>query len=79
MAAEYPAKTNYLYMTYNGDDDDVSFENHKSAIVLGSGAYRIGSSVEFDWCCVNSCSYLKETGIPDNHDKLQSGNRKHRL
>ncbi|MEK6942658.1 MAG: carbamoyl-phosphate synthase (glutamine-hydrolyzing) large subunit [Nanoarchaeota archaeon] len=62
LAAEYPAKTNYLYMTYNGDDDDVSFENHKSAIVLGSGAYRIGSSVEFDWCCVNSVATLKKQG-----------------
>ncbi|HLC50615.1 MAG TPA: carbamoyl-phosphate synthase (glutamine-hydrolyzing) large subunit [Candidatus Nanoarchaeia archaeon] len=62
LAAEYPAKTNYLYMTYNGDDDDVSFENHKSAIVLGSGAYRIGSSVEFDWCCVNSVAALKKQG-----------------
>ena len=48
-------------MTYNGDDDDVSFEN-KSAIVLGSGAYRIGSSVEFDWCCVNSVFALKKSG-----------------
>ncbi|MBI5219893.1 MAG: carbamoyl-phosphate synthase (glutamine-hydrolyzing) large subunit [Bacteroidia bacterium] len=55
LAAEYPAKTNYLYLTYNGCEHDINFENDgKSVIVLGSGAYRIGSSVEFDWCCVNA-------------------------
>ncbi len=54
LAAEYPAKTNYLYLTYNGSRDDVSFDMKNSIIVLGSGAYRIGSSVEFDWCCVNA-------------------------
>ena len=59
MAAEYPAKTNYLYLTYNGSKDDVKREKRKSAIVLGSGAYRIGSSVEFDWCCVNAVMALK--------------------
>ena len=62
MAAEYPAVTNYLYMTYNGIEDDISFENRDSVIVLGSGAYCIGSSVEFDWCCVNTVSTLKELG-----------------
>lgn len=59
LAAEYPAKTNYLYMTYNGSTDDIKPEKRKSAIVLGSGAYRIGSSVEFDWCCVNAVMTLK--------------------
>ena len=59
LAAEYPAKTNYLYLTYNGSRDDIKFDNKKSVIVLGSGAYRIGSSVEFDWCCVNAVLTLK--------------------
>ncbi|MAH33022.1 carbamoyl phosphate synthase large subunit [archaeon] len=59
LAAEYPAKTNYLYLTYNGSRDDVIFDNKNAVIVLGSGAYRIGSSVEFDWCCVNSVFALK--------------------
>lgn len=59
LAAEYPAKTNYLYMTYNGDEDDVKFDNKNSVVVLGSGAYRIGSSVEFDWCCVNAVMTLR--------------------
>ena len=59
LAAEYPAKTNYLYLTYNGSRDDIKFENKNSVIVLGSGAYRIGSSVEFDWCCVNAVLTLK--------------------
>ena len=54
LAAEYPAKTNYLYLTYNGCKDDLSFKEKKQVVVLGGGAYRIGSSVEFDWCCVNS-------------------------
>ena len=59
LAAEYPAKTNYLYMTYNGEEDDIKFENKNSVVVLGSGAYRIGSSVEFDWCCVNAVMTLR--------------------
>jgi carbamoyl-phosphate synthase large subunit len=63
LAAEYPAKTNYLYMTYNDGEDDIGIKKNKSAIVLGSGAYRIGSSVEFDWCCVNSVNTLKEQGF----------------
>jgi len=62
LAAEWPAKTNYLYVTYNGSRDDIKFQNKNSVIVLGSGAYRIGSSVEFDWCCVNSVLALKELG-----------------
>ena len=67
LAAEYPAKTNYLYLTYNGEDDDViflnePFESKKKVMVLGSGAYRIGSSVEFDWCCVNSVFTLSKLG-----------------
>src|SRR3989338_6964854 len=56
LAAEYPAITNYLYLTYNGTEDDIKFEKRQKInnkiIVLGSGAYRIGSSVEFDWCAV---------------------------
>jgi carbamoyl-phosphate synthase large subunit len=59
LAAEYPAKTNYLYLTYNACADDLDFNNTSQVIVLGSGAYRIGSSVEFDWCCVNSVSSLR--------------------
>ncbi|WP_301743936.1 carbamoyl-phosphate synthase large subunit, partial [uncultured Duncaniella sp.] len=54
LAAEYPAQTNYLYLTYNGRENDVNYlHDHRSIVVLGSGAYRIGSSVEFDWCSVN--------------------------
>ena len=62
LAAEYPAKTNYLYLTYNGDEDDIEFNQKNNIIVLGSGAYRIGSSVEFDWCCVNAVFTLKKLG-----------------
>jgi carbamoyl-phosphate synthase large subunit len=62
LAAEYPAKTNYLYLTYNGTKDDIDFRTGHSVIVLGSGAYRIGSSVEFDWCCVNAVKELKRLG-----------------
>ena len=64
LAAEYPAATNYLYLTYHGDRDDIAFEPGKSVMVLGSGAYRIGSSVEFDWCCVNTVRTLRELGYP---------------
>ncbi len=60
LAAEYPAQTNYLYLTYNGVEDDIPFVARNSVIVLGSGAYRIGSSVEFDWCCVNAVMALKK-------------------
>jgi len=62
LAAEYPAQTNYLYLTYNGTEDDIDFSDSKSVIVLGSGSYRIGSSVEFDWCCVNAVLTLREQG-----------------
>ncbi len=60
LAAEYPAQTNYLYLTYNGSEDDVDFSDTNKVIVLGSGSYRIGSSVEFDWCCVNAVLTLRE-------------------
>ena len=60
MAAEFPAKTNYLYLTYNGDEDDIKLGGDKQIIVLGSGTYRIGSSVEFDWCGVNTVLTLNE-------------------
>jgi carbamoyl-phosphate synthase large subunit len=59
LAAEYPAKTNYLYLTYNGCRDDLDFKGKNQVVVLGGGAYRIGSSVEFDWCCVNSVATLR--------------------
>ena len=60
LAAEYPAQTNYLYLTYNGTEDDIRFGDKKSVMVLGSGAYCIGSSVEFDWCCVNAVRTLRD-------------------
>lgn len=64
LAAEYPAMTNYLYMTYNGTAHDVDFpRDDKSVIVLGSGAYRIGSSVEFDWCSVNAANTIRQNGL----------------
>ncbi|MGD2295097.1 MAG: carbamoyl-phosphate synthase (glutamine-hydrolyzing) large subunit [Candidatus Aminicenantes bacterium] len=62
LAAEYPAQTNYLYLTYNGSEDDIEFTDTNSVIVLGSGSYRIGSSVEFDWCCVNAVLTLRNMG-----------------
>ena len=63
LAAEYPAMTNYLYLTYNGSTNDVEYlHDHRSVVVLGSGAYRIGSSVEFDWCSVNALLTVKERG-----------------
>jgi carbamoyl-phosphate synthase large subunit len=61
LAAEYPAKTNYLYMTYGGSSDDVT-PSGRGVMVLGSGAYRIGSSVEFDWCCVNAVETVRKLG-----------------
>jgi carbamoyl-phosphate synthase large subunit len=64
LAAEYPAVTNYLYLTYGGTENDIVYENdRKSIIVLGSGAYRIGSSVEFDWCSVNAIDTIKKEGF----------------
>ncbi|MDR3185038.1 MAG: carbamoyl-phosphate synthase (glutamine-hydrolyzing) large subunit [Prevotellaceae bacterium] len=63
LAAEYPAQTNYLYLTYNGTAHDVHYlGDRRSIIVLGSGAYRIGSSVEFDWCSVNAVKTIREQG-----------------
>ena len=63
LAAEYPAQTNYLYVTYAGVDSDVAYnEDKKSVIVLGSGAYRIGSSVEFDWCGVQALNTIRRQG-----------------
>ncbi|MBN1156471.1 carbamoyl-phosphate synthase (glutamine-hydrolyzing) large subunit [Candidatus Woesearchaeota archaeon] len=64
LAAEYPAKTNYLYLTYNAAEDDIDYSkaNKNAVVVLGGGAYRIGSSVEFDWCCVNSVFALRKLG-----------------
>jgi carbamoyl-phosphate synthase large subunit len=64
LAAEYPAKTNYLYITYNGCKDDIEVKCKNQVIVLGGGAYRIGSSVEFDWCCVNSVTALRNLKYP---------------
>merc|ERR1712176_49104 len=61
LAAEYPADTNYLYMTYHGNDDDVESQNG-GVMVIGSGAYRIGSSIEFDWCGVSCIRALRQIG-----------------
>jgi len=63
LAAEYPAATNYLYLTYNGTENDIEYAgDHRSVVVLGSGAYRIGSSVEFDWCSVNALQTARREG-----------------
>lgn len=63
LAGEYPAMTNYLYVTYNGTENDVKYErDRRSVIVLGSGAYRIGSSVEFDWCGVSALNTIRKIG-----------------
>ena len=63
LAAEYPAQTNYLYLTYGGTEDDVAYAGDKrSVVVLGSGAYRIGSSVEFDWCGVQALNTIRREG-----------------
>ncbi len=64
LAAEFPAQTNYLYITYNGTSNDVKYlGDHRSVVVLGSGAYRIGSSVEFDWCSVNALLTVRKMGF----------------
>jgi len=64
LAAEYPAQTNYLYLTYGGTANDVKYlGDHRSVVVLGSGAYRIGSSVEFDWCGVNALQTIRKEGF----------------
>jgi len=66
LAAEWPAKTNYLYLTYGGDEDDIQFSSEKKkVIVLGAGVFRIGSSVEFDWCGVNTIWALKKNDIDE--------------
>ena len=63
LAAEYPAQTNYLYLTYSGTENDVAYVgDHRSIVVLGSGAYRIGSSVEFDWCGVQALNTIRKEG-----------------
>ena len=64
LAAEYPAETNYLYLTYSGTVSDITYEGDgRSVVVLGSGAYRIGSSVEFDWCGVNALQTIRKQGL----------------
>ncbi|MDH6359145.1 carbamoyl-phosphate synthase (glutamine-hydrolyzing) large subunit [Parabacteroides sp. PF5-9] len=63
LAAEYPAQTNYLYLTYSGIENDINYQGDKrSIVVLGSGAYRIGSSVEFDWCSVQALNTIRKEG-----------------
>ncbi|MDE6006722.1 MAG: carbamoyl-phosphate synthase (glutamine-hydrolyzing) large subunit [Muribaculaceae bacterium] len=63
LAGEFPAATNYLYLTYGGEHNDITYEHdHRSVIVLGSGAYRIGSSVEFDWCGVQALNTIRKEG-----------------
>ncbi len=62
MAAEYPAQTNYLYLTYHGNEHDISVKEKNQIAVIGSGAYRIGSSVEFDWCCVTAVQAVNSAG-----------------
>ncbi len=62
LAAEFPAQTNYLYLTYHGIEDDIQLGEKDQIIVLGSGPYRIGSSVEFDWCCVNAATQVNKSG-----------------
>ena len=61
VAAEYPAFTNYLYLTYNACEDDIDFDSG-ACMVIGSGVYRIGSSVEFDWCAVGCIRELRKVG-----------------
>jgi len=64
LAGEYPAQTNYLYLSYHGDEHDIDFpKDNQSVVVLGSGAYRIGSSVEFDWCSVNAINTIRKEGL----------------
>lgn len=76
LAGEFPAKTNYLYMTYNGFHHDISPSGKKGVIVLGGGPYRIGSSVEFDWTCVNTVlnlkDYKKESIVINNNPETVS-------
>ncbi|KAG9312067.1 carbamoyl-phosphate synthase subunit arginine-specific large [Chiua virens] len=74
LAAEYPAHTNYLYTTYNASTHDVTFDDH-GTMVLGSGVYRIGSSVEFDWCAVTCARKLREMGDTVNEDGTSVGGK----
>ncbi|KAN0081253.1 hypothetical protein V8E55_008877 [Tylopilus felleus] len=74
LAAEYPAHTNYLYTTYNASAHDVTFDDH-GTMVLGSGVYRIGSSVEFDWCAVTCARKLREMGDTVNEDGKTVGGK----
>lgn len=70
VAAEWPAHTNYLYLTYHGTENDLSFDE-PHVMVIGSGVYRIGSSVEFDWCAVGCITELRKAsgaGLPEAHD-----------
>ena len=76
VAAEFPAFTNYLYTTYNAVEHDVDFED-RGVMVLGSGVYRIGSSVEFDWCAVRAIRTLRDNGLPNvmvnyNHENVSN-------
>ena len=77
LAAEYPAQTNYLYLTYHGRENDIPFGQKNQIIVLGSGAYRIGSSVEFDWCCVNAVMTLNKLEYSTIMINCNPGNSKH--
>lgn len=74
LAAEYPAHTNYLYTTYNASAHDVTFNDH-GTMVLGSGVYRIGSSVEFDWCAVTCARKLREMGDTLSEDGKSVGGK----
>jgi len=65
LAAEWPARTNYLYLTYGGDDDEIEFQLRKKVVVLGAGVFRIGSSVEFDWSAVTAVQTFKQNGIEE--------------
>src|SRR5262249_2726851 len=62
LAAEYPAQTNYLYFTYGAQECDVPPAPGKKILIIGSGCYRIGSSVEFDWCCINAVAEARRLG-----------------
>ena len=69
LAAEFLADTSYLYTTYNATSHDVTFDDY-GTIILGPGVYRIGSSVEFNWCAVNTTLSLEKKGQEDRHDQL---------
>lgn len=72
VAAEWPAHTNYLYLTYHGTDNDLSFQE-QHVMVIGSGVYRIGSSVEFDWCAVGCITKLRKVRLSDDLDRVPAG------